>query len=201
MNIGVDVDGVLLDTPSFLQEYGRRFFHRAPVRVDACGIREMYGVNDLQVFFFGLRWFLPFYCRKYPPYPEAAQVYEDLRKEGHDIYQITARSAATSKHFLGYLSRKFLIQWLQINHFFYHVLILCDEADAPMQKLDHCLENNVDVMIDDNPTTAQLLADHGIQVLLYDAPYNQTLQGEGITRVKNWNEIENIINRMENDDE
>ena len=201
MNIGVDVDGVLLDTPAFLREYGTKFFHKAPVHSDACGIKEMYEVGKLRVFFFGLRWFLPFYCRKYPPYPGAAQVYEDLRREGHDIYQITARSAATSRHLLGYLSRKLLIQWLQINHFFYHVLILCDESDASMQKLDHCLENNVDVMIDDNPTTAQLLADHGIQVLLYDAPYNQTLQGEGITRVKNWNEIENIINRMENDDE
>lgn len=61
----------------------------------------------------------------------------------------------------------------------------------------HCLENQVDVVIDDNPVTAGVLASNGIRVLLYDAPYNQNLEGDRITRVRDWNDIREILCKEE----
>ena len=197
MNIGVDVDGVLLNTPEFMREYGERYFKRPPADPDAYDMEDMFRVSHKQVFFFGLRWFLPYYCRKYPPYPHAGSTYDELIKEGNKIFQITSRKATTDHTLIGYFSRRFLNQWLRNNGFFHDKLFYCHEEGVSWQKLMHCQENDVEVMIDDNPITANVLAGHGIRVLLYDAPYNQYIEGDGITRVKNWNEIREILCKEE----
>jgi len=197
MNIGVDVDGVLLNTPEFMRKYGERYFKRPPADPDAYDMEDMFRVSHKQVFFFGLRWFLPYYCRKYPPYPQAGYTYDKLIKEGNKIIQITSRKATTAHTLIGFFSRRFLNRWLRDNGFFHDKLICCEEEGVSYQKLMHCQENNVDVMIDDNPITANVLADHGIKVLLYDAPYNQYLEGDGITRVRNWSDIRKILCKEE----
>ena len=197
MNIGVDVDGVLLNTPEFMRKYGERYFKRPPADPDAYEMEDMFRVSHKQVFFFGLRWFLPYYCRKYPPYPQAGSTYGELIREGNKIFQITSRKATMDHNLIGYLSRRFLNHWLRDNGFFHDKLFYCHEEGVSWQKLMHCLENNVDVMIDDNPVTANVLANNGIRVLLYDAPYNQSIEGDHITRVKNWNEIREILCKEE----
>lgn len=197
MNIGVDVDGVLLNTPEFMRKYGERFFRRAPANPDAYDVEDMFHASKRQAFFFRMRWFFPYYCRKYPPYPQADKVYDSLLKNGHKIYQITSRREITSRTLMGYLSRRFLNNWLQKNGFYPHDLFYCDEESVVWYELMHCLENQVDVVIDDNPVTAGVLASNGIQVLLYDAPYNQNLEGDRITRVKNWNDIREILCKEE----
>ncbi len=189
MKIGIDVDGVLLDTSSFLQDYGSVFFRRQPVSPSAYTVEEMYEVSGSAVTMFGLRWFFPVYCRTYPPYAGAADVYASLRKEGHIILQITSRKLVTGHSPLAALSRFLLKRWLYRNRFCYHELILCGEEGVAAQKLRCCLEQQVQVMIEDHPDTALLLAQHGISVLLYDAPYNQHIRDARIQRVRNWEEI------------
>ena len=54
-------------------------------------------------------------------------------------------------------------------------------------------------MIDDNPKVSTFLADNGIQVLLFDAPYNRGLEHKNIRRVHNWKEIGEIVGSMNNE--
>ena len=48
-------------------------------------------------------------------------------------------------------------------------------------------------MIDDNPKVSKYLADNGVKVLLFDAPYNKNLRHPNIKRVYSWDEIAKAI--------
>lgn len=48
-------------------------------------------------------------------------------------------------------------------------------------------------MIEDKGDTALYLAENGIRVLLFDAPYNQDISHKNIVRVFSWNEIFDIL--------
>ena len=51
-------------------------------------------------------------------------------------------------------------------------------------------------MIEDNPETALTLAEHGITVILFDAPYNKNVVSERVIRVKNWGEAGIILKKL-----
>lgn len=196
MRIGVDVDGVLVDTRGFMLHYGRKFFGKEPVDPSGYSIEEIFGVSGITVILFGLRWFFPYYCRKYPPYKGAARVYSELRKGGNAVFQITARKFALSRSIIGWYSRCALKRWLKKNRLHYDKLIFCDEKKVAYEKLRYCKKFRIKIMIEDNPETAAALAAHGITVLLFDAPYNQNVASERIIRVKNWSEAENALNKL-----
>lgn len=63
-------------------------------------------------------------------------------------------------------------------------------------KSDICIENGIDVFIEDSAKNALDLADHGIKVILYSTEYNSSLQREGIIRCDNWNRIIEAIDRI-----
>ena len=196
MRIGIDVDGVLLDTYGFMLHYGRKFFRKGPVNISGYSIEEIFGVSGLPVLMFGMRWFFPYYCRKYPPYKGASEVYSKLRKGGNAIYQITARKFALSRSPIGIYSYNSLKKWLRKNRFYYDKLILCDEKKAANEKLRHCRRYKISLMIEDNPETALTLAEHGITVILFDAPYNKNVVSERVIRVKNWGEAGIILKKL-----
>ena len=193
MNIGIDVDGVLLNTHKFMLKYGQRFFRKKPVEPSGYTIEEMFGVDGIPVLLFGMRWFLPYYCRKFPPYPNSAKLYGELKNSGNTIWQITARKFALQHSPLGRYSYNALKKWLSRNGFCYDRLLLCDEHRAAQEKLSFCLKHGIDIMMEDNPDTAMTLAGNGIKVLLFDAPYNRKAVSEKLIRVKNWDEAERYL--------
>ncbi len=198
MRVGIDVDGVLIHTRRFLLRYGSRFFRRKPLHPGAYTIEEMYGVSGIPVLLFGLRWFFPYYCRKYPPNPGAADVYRELKRSGHTIYQITARKFARSHSPVGRYSYHALTNWLRKNGFCYDKLLLVDEKNAAQEKLRYCQKYRVDIMIEDNPVTAETLTKHGIRVLLFDAPYNRGISADNLIRVQNWSDAGAYLRQYQN---
>lgn len=56
-------------------------------------------------------------------------------------------------------------------------------------KLDACLENSLDYLVDDNSDIVMECVKKDIACFLMDKPWNQNCEHENITRVKNWNEI------------
>ena len=198
MRVGIDVDGVLLDTRRFMLKYGQRFFRRIPVDPAGYTIEEMFGVSGSQVLLFGMRWFLPYYCRNYPPFPGAAEVYRELKNDGDMICQITARKFVLQHSPLGLYSCTALKNWLKKNHFCYDRLLLCDEKQAAQEKLIYCRQCGIDVMLEDNPVTAEVLAGNGIIVLLFDEPYNRNVISKKIIRVRNWDEAGRCLRMIRN---
>ncbi len=186
--IGVDADGVLTDMNAFYIESGTKFFKRKPTHPEAYSIKEMFDCSSFMELLFGLFYFQK-YCKKYVARENATMVIQKLNQEGHLLHEITARKFVTDRHILGSYSRNMFETWTNKQEMNFESYQYCSEEFSPRDKWIACHKLSVDVMIEDKPEVALNLADHGIQVLLFDAPYNKDVKHENITRVSNWQEV------------
>lgn len=188
MVIATDADGVLTDMSGFNFVYGERFFGHKPTDPSGYTTAEIFGESKRREFLFGLRHFYD-YCSRLLPRENAVEVCNRLGK----VYVITARKFSTQRTPLGALSRRLFRKWADKNGFDFADIFYCSEVDTPPQKLSYCRQISADVMIEDNVKTALYLAENGIRVLLFDAPYNQDISHENIVRVFSWEDIFELI--------
>ena len=185
MKIGIDADGVLTDMTAFNIEFGKRFFKRLPEDPTGYSVEDIFGCTSEDEFRFGLRYYTT-YCKKWPPRADCPHIIQKLNSDGHELYEITARKFATMKNPLGWYVRKMFKKWLKEHKLEFKDVFFCSESNSPRDKLEGCRLYSVDVMIDDKPEVAYFLAEQGIPVLLFDAPYNQGVAGKNIIRVMDW---------------
>ena len=62
-------------------------------------------------------------------------------------------------------------------------------------KLPYCLENKIDIMIEDSPRNIKEISTK-IPVLCFDNLYNKEVEGENITRVYSWYDVLNKIHKI-----
>ena len=192
MVIGTDADGVLTDMSGFNYRYGEKFFGHKPADPAGYTTAEIFGESKTREFLFGLRYFYD-YCCKLEPRKNSPTVCHKLRSQGYSLNVITARKFSTMKNPLGSLSRNMFKKWTKKNGFLFDNIFFCSEKNTPVQKLDFCRRISADIMIDDKPDIALYLAEHGMKVLLFDAPYNKEAEHKNITRVYNWTEIYSFL--------
>jgi len=188
MNIGIDCDGVLTDMSEYIFEYGEKWFKMKPVNPNGLNVSEIFECSEKEEFLFGLRYFFT-YCKKWPPRKNSAKAIRKLRREGHKLYQITARKFITQNNPLGWYSKLVYKKWLENNGFKFNGIYFCSESRATDDKFRGCMKFSVDVMIDDRPDVALFLAENGIKVFLYNTRYNQNVKHPNIERVYSWKDI------------
>lgn len=119
----------------------------------------------------------------------AKEYIDKLKNDGHSIYIITGRD--NGEHSDPYNNTK---KWLDDNAIYYDKLILTNAyKNDEHGKSEKCIENNVDIMIDDSVHICRDCIDYGITTLLMDTPYNK--QVNDIPRVHNWKEIYEYITK------
>ena len=119
----------------------------------------------------------------------AKEYIDKLKNDGHSIYIITGRD--NGEHSDPYNNTK---KWLDDNAIYYDKLILTNAyKNDEHGKSEKCIENNVDIMIDDSVLICRDCIDYGITTLLMDTPYNK--QVNDIPRVHNWKEIYEYITK------
>lgn len=117
----------------------------------------------------------------------AKEYIDKLKNDGHSIYIITGRD--NGEHSDPYNNTK---KWLDDNAIYYDKLILTNAyKNDEHGKSEKCIENNVDIMIDDSVHICRDCINYGITTLLMDTPYNK--QVNDIPRVHNWKEIYEYI--------
>lgn len=119
---------------------------------------------------------------------DGAKEYIDrLKQDGHKIYIITGRD-------IGEYSDPHTMtkEWLQKFNIYYDELILTKAYKIDKHgKSEKCIENNIDIMIDDSVYICKDSINYGITTLLMDTPYNR--QVNDIPRVCSWKEIYDFI--------
>lgn len=116
----------------------------------------------------------------------AKEYIDKLKKDGHNIYIITARD--NGEYCDPYTMTK---EWLANFNIYYDKLILTNTYKNDAHgKANKCLENNIDIMIDDSINICKDCSKHNIAVLLMDTPYNKKTD---LLRVHNWKEIYEFI--------
>ena len=73
------------------------------------------------------------------------------------------------------------------------------DSSQIFDKDDYCIENGINVIVDDHNVLGYKYASKGLVVLLPDKPWNQELEHENIFRCKNWGEIVEKISEIENE--
>ena len=120
-------------------------------------------------------------AKRLKPLNNAAYYIKKLKEDGHDIYIISGRDNGEYSD-----PYKITEEWLEKHHIYCDKLILTN-AYNKHEKAEVCIENSIDLMIEDSISTCIALIDKGINVYTMNTRYNQKV--DNFTRVSNWKEI------------
>ena len=124
---------------------------------------------------------------------DGAKKYIDkLKQDGHNIFIITGRDNGEYTNPVE-MTKK----WLNENKIYYDKLILTNAYKNDKHgKTEKCLENNIDIMIDDSINICKDINEHGIKAIIMDTPYNRNTND--FERVHSWKEIYKYIKKKNN---
>lgn len=189
MRIGIDIDGVLTDIEQWQLDCGGKFFsklNKSVVNKDCYEITEIFNVSDeLDSQFWNE--YLYEYVTKEPSRKYASEVIKKLKDSGNEIYIVTARYLTDRNTEDGQRMRKIVIDWLEQQNIIYDKIVF-----APEDKLQICLENNIDVMIEDKAANIEKISTK-LPVICFHAGYNKQCKNDNIYRVYTWYDIYNLI--------
>ncbi len=115
------------------------------------------------------------------PIKDSSKYIKKLRDSGHYICIISGRD--NGEYSNPYNMTK---KWLKKYDIQYDKLILTN-AYNHQEKADICIENNIDIMIDDSINVCEKCIKNGINSWLFDTDYNKS--ESRFKRVNNWKEI------------
>lgn len=194
MNIGIDIDGVLTNFERELLDYATKMCveENWPIKIklDEYDEEKGFGWNEEQAMKFWDRYLIKYFSET-PVRTFAPEVIEKLRQEGDNIYIITARNNYGMPIEYYGQEQEITKKWLDSNNIKYEKLIFAKDAD----KIKKCIENEVDVMIEDSPSNIENMSKQ-IKVIKFDCQYNKEVNNENVTTAYSWYHIYSIIQEM-----
>ena len=191
MNIGVDIDGVLTDLERMALDCGTKMCveENIPIELNLSKYWEMekYNWTKEQEELFWNKNLVPYVVESMPR-KFAPQILKKLQEEGHKIFIITARNENGMPLEYEGKMQELTKKWLADYGIKYKKIIFTDDAN----KLRNCIENNVDIMIEDSPINIKSISKE-IQVIRFDCQYNKEIEGENILTAYSWYHIYRII--------
>ncbi len=190
MRIGIDIDDTMTDIKEKLTKAAIKYaksLNKDMQTIDNNDIVDIFNNGNIyqKLFNFNheeLKYFLgPIQeeiTNNAVPRENCAKVINDLHKDGHEIYIVTARDNEFHKD--PYLYSK---EWLEKNKIYYDKLIV----NARDKKIA-CLENNIALLIDDSISNCLNVANVGIDAIIIGNKNNSTIKS-----VDNWQEIYDYI--------
>lgn len=193
MNIGIDIDGVLTNDDDYILDFTSKYCYEHDLKgFDNANLYEYRKLNwdENTINNYRKEFFLN-YIKNEPARKFASEVIKKLRDEGNKIFIISARyKTAENGKINNENIRECTLDWLIKNNIEYDEIIFTKPP-----KTNEILENKIDIMIEDSPTTINELV-KVVKVLYYDTRYNRSIEHEHITRVYSWYDIYMKINEM-----
>ncbi|CFX00695.1 5'(3')-deoxyribonucleotidase [Syntrophomonas zehnderi OL-4] len=192
MNIGIDIDNTISTTRetifAFANKYNRE--NCLPNQFDLAhyALEKSLGWDrpTSQAF---LRTHLADIYRQVLPKPQAVEIIRELHQENR-IILITSRNQRDEA--VATVTR----EWLELHQIEYDKLIMNNTDNMHhYSKLADCLDNGVELMIEDHHDLAWELSSY-FPVVLFDYPYNAHLQHDNIIRVQSWPEVRQAVNQI-----
>ena len=191
MNIGIDIDGVLTDLERTTIDFGTKMCieENWPITIDLSKYWEVeaFGWTSEQADKFWNKYLVE-YVTQSPARRFAKEIISKLREEGNNIYIITARDeSGMPPEYYGKM-QELTRGWLEKYEIEYDKLIFAKDSE----KLEKCLENNVDIMIEDSPRNIRNISSK-VKVIKFDCQYNKDVIGSNIINAYSWYHIYRII--------
>lgn len=180
--LGLDIDGVIADSQPVIIGKLNSFFNKKYTLSDFIDFDpvKMFGADRKTIDSIIMDWELEI-IEKAQPINNAPLVIDRL----HQYFTIHLISARTPIYFDN------TVEWLNKFGIKYDTLLLLGKHD----KRQACVDQSVDLFIEDNKKNAFQISSCGIPVYLYNATYNQGELPENILRVFSWKEIYYRINK------
>jgi uncharacterized HAD superfamily protein len=182
LNICIDIDGTITDAYFWLEEANKYFNKSVTVnQVTEYLIHKVMNIDIVE--------YEKFYEKNKFKIHSKQELREDvkmaLKKLGmlHNIYFVTARDKSLTMLTHSYLKK---------NELYYDELFVLGSH----YKVEKAKELNCNIFIEDSYDNAMQLSKSGFKVLLMDTNYNRGQLNDNITRVYNWKEIYEEINKL-----
>ena len=193
MNIGIDIDGVLTNDDDYILDFTSKYCYEHDLKgFDNANLYEYRKLNwdENTINDYRKEYFLN-YIKNEPARKFASEVIKKLRYEENKIFIISARYKTAEYGKINNENvRECTLDWLRKNKIEYDKIIFTKPP-----KVNEILENKIDIMIEDSPTTINELV-KVVKVLYYYTRYNRSIEHENITRVYSWYDIYMKINEM-----
>lgn len=189
MKIGIDLDGVVLDTEKVFKNYAELYDIKelkrdSTVKPNEIYIQDRYDWDEEEESNF-LNKYLILGTKNANIMPGAKEVIEELRKDGHELIVITARGADIEEMID---TAKELIEKSQLKFDKYYWKV--------SNKAEICKKENIDVMIDDNIYNCKKVADEGIKTIYLRDSNIKTIEHPNIKECYLWGEIYRYISNF-----
>lgn len=195
MNIGVDVDGVLTNLESYINEYGIKYAYENNFNLENYDanksntkLRFSWSEEEDEKFWVSI---LEEYSKKEKPRDFASEVIEKLRKKGHKIYIITSRYSMIEKDIKSKKIEKLLLKWLRKHKIKYDSIIFVQN------KIESVINNKIDIMIEDSPENIEMLKTY-TKMVVFHSTYNEMVSDKDAKRVYGWYQVLDYIEKIEN---
>lgn len=199
MKIGIDIDDTTVVTVKSMIKYGSIYneevLKRPPVNFNFGEIKDRYYMNKLfgwdeETKFAFFNMYYKNVLEDCEPLPDAPIVIKKLKDEKNEIYFISARITSIP----GCNAEQISIDTFDKYGIPYDKVII-----GAYDKLQYCIDNGIEVFVDDSLAVLQELSKHGIRCYLMTSPINSKLDTGNIKRVNTWQEIYNDLQEVLND--
>ncbi|MBZ5200745.1 HAD hydrolase-like protein [Planomicrobium chinense] len=187
MRFGFDIDDTLINLREYAfqlyqQKLGREvaidLFHA----LDRVEIHELFGMSDKEGSDMWNSVLDELYYTDCPTYPGAVELLQQLDREGHEIFYITARPAKHGEN---------TKIWLKQQGFPVHDdRFYCGMKDA--EKVHIIEELQLDYYFDDKPAVVDTLSHGSLKVMVKDQSYNRHVE---LPRIKQWADLQELIQK------
>lgn len=187
MNIGIDVDGVLID-------FEERFRYKAEIfdyierknneikNKESYIIEEKYNWNENDWKTFADKYLIEL-TEESNIIPGAKEIISLLKNDGHKLFIISARGTECQE-MITIVNKKLEKENLYFDKYYWKI----------ENKLKVIQDEKVDIMIDDNPNTCQRLSNNNIRTIYFRNVYEKKLEeNKYLKEVKNWGEVYRYI--------
>ena len=199
MKIGIDIDDTTVVTINSMIKYGKKYSEEVlktdPVIPNLGTIKDRFYLNALfgwteETKFDFFNMYYKDVLEDCEPLPGAPKIITQLKNQGNEIYFISARITSIP----GCNAEQISIDTMNKYGIPYNKVII-----GAYDKLDYCLENGIEVFVDDSLEVLEELAKHGIRCYLMTSPVNKELETGNVKRVSTWEEIYNDLQEVLDD--
>lgn len=197
MRIGIDIDDVLADTlPAFVRFNNERFggrwelehFHTAHWE-DVLRLTSEEMADRLEIFFDS-----PLF-RSVNPATEAISTLASLRAD-HELHIVSARWDRIVDFTEVWLDHHFPGFFRGVHFAANHYTPRADPRGGRRTKDQLLADHGLDVLIEDSLEYADRCLQNGFRVVLFDRPWNRSGTDPRYHRVRGWGEVPTIIERI-----
>jgi len=182
MNIGIDIDDTMTNTSELIIEYAKEYFNSDDVELINSILNSKSIEGPLLDFY---NKYLLKMIENYTLKDNVKEVIDRLRSKGHKIFIITARA---------YTPMEGVVEATE-EYFKKHGISFDGIIFKAINKRESCVNNKIDVMVDDSVSVAYELRDTNVKPVLFNSVINENVQID-VDRIDNWIELEKHIDRL-----